>query len=357
MSKRQTLLVGSLPFENEEAAMIQALETLGESLFSLPDGEIGEKSEAYPVGKRAAWVMSSIDICAADTENWEITKKSVRAENGFPNNYVNLDRLRPKHSPNRMKEHLNFRYHEYFQTSYPIFQKLREQKGLNDLKFQVGIPTGLGITFCMLSPINAFRYNKVFNSRIAYEVNEILNQAGEDVLVQIEIPAELALVYKLPKALVNIALNSIFDLVRQLNPIGKIGLHLCFGDLNNLPITHAKTLNKMVYFINQLIKKWPKTHELSYIHFPLAEAKTPPPLEKSYYEPLKQIQLPEEIRFIAGFVHEKRSIEELQQILSHIEEVRNQQVDVACSCGLGRRSTEVGTKLLELTQQLCSTDQ
>lgn len=356
MSKRQTLLVGSLPFENEEVAMTQALEMLGESLFSVPDGEIGEKSEAYPIGKRAAWVMSSIDICAMDTENWKITKKSVRAENGFPNDYVSLDRLQPKHSPNRIKQHLNFRYHEYFQTSYPVFQKLRQRTGLNEVKFQVGIPTGLGITFCMLSPINAFRYYKVFNARLAYEVNEILKQAGEDVIVQLEIPAELALAYKLPKALANIALNSIFDLVRQLNPIGKIGLHLCFGDLNNLPITHAKTLDKMVYFVNLIAEKWPKTHHLSYMHFPLAEAKNPPPLEKSYYEPLKQIQLPEEIRFIAGFVHESRSIEELRQILSNIEEVRNHTVDIACSCGLGRRSPEVATKLLELTQQLCKSN-
>ena len=54
MANRQTLLVGSMPFEDEEAAMRRALGTLGQSLIALPDGEIGEKTATYPNGNRAA---------------------------------------------------------------------------------------------------------------------------------------------------------------------------------------------------------------------------------------------------------------------------------------------------------------
>jgi len=57
--KRKVLLVGSLPFENEEQAMQYALKLLGTNLSSLPDGEIGEKSEAYPLGTRAGWIQLS----------------------------------------------------------------------------------------------------------------------------------------------------------------------------------------------------------------------------------------------------------------------------------------------------------
>ena len=43
MAERKVLLIGSLPFDNEEDAMARSLDILGEHLFSLPDGEIGEK--------------------------------------------------------------------------------------------------------------------------------------------------------------------------------------------------------------------------------------------------------------------------------------------------------------------------
>jgi hypothetical protein len=41
MSKKKTLLVGSLPFENEQEAMEYAAHKLGSSLLALPSGEIG----------------------------------------------------------------------------------------------------------------------------------------------------------------------------------------------------------------------------------------------------------------------------------------------------------------------------
>ena len=44
---------------------------LGPSLVSLPDGEIGERSDAYPVGDRAAWVGFIMDRCERDTTAWK----------------------------------------------------------------------------------------------------------------------------------------------------------------------------------------------------------------------------------------------------------------------------------------------
>ena len=47
---KKSILIGSLPFNNEEEAMKISLDTLSDSLISLPDGEIGEKTEQYPMG-------------------------------------------------------------------------------------------------------------------------------------------------------------------------------------------------------------------------------------------------------------------------------------------------------------------
>ncbi|MCH5585549.1 hypothetical protein MK805_11365 [Shimazuella sp. AN120528] len=92
--------------------------------------------------------------------------------------------------------------------------------------------------------------------------------------------------------------------------------------------------------------------QLNYVHFPLAEGNIGPKLNREFYEPLGSIRLPDNARFVAGFVHENRSIDELKQILMNLDSIRNQQVDVACSCGLGRRKSMVGLQLLETMNQL-----
>jgi len=348
--KRKVLLVGSLPFENEAAAMTEALDTVGEDLQSLPDGEIGEKSEEYPLGNRAAWIQSIVDICERDNENWKLLKKSIRNDYGFPVGYDTEPRLKPKHSPAEMHKYLNFRWLEYFKKSYPAFKKLRAERGLKDLKFQVGLPTGIGSTFAMMSPINALRYAPAFNKRMAYEANEILKIADpDDITFQLEVPGELAMAYKLPKFLVNLSLRTILGLVKEIEPKVPFGIHICFGDLNNEALTKAGTLDKMVHFSNKLVSKWPETHQLDYLHY------HPPPISENYYKVLQNINLPKNVRFIAGFIHDKRSDAEHKQILKMIENIRGHQVDIACSCGLGRQTPEVARSLLQRSHNLTIT--
>ena len=71
MTQRNALLLGSMPYQDEREAMSVALGKLGPSLVSLPDGEIGERSDAYPVGDRAAWVGFIMDRCERDTTAWK----------------------------------------------------------------------------------------------------------------------------------------------------------------------------------------------------------------------------------------------------------------------------------------------
>lgn len=352
MTRRKTLLLGSMPFLHEQDAMTKAMQIFGDSLISLPDGEIGEKSEEYPNGNRSAWIMNLIDSCLKDTENWDTLDDGERGADGFPLTYQAMVKLQPKHTVKEINEHLNFGYLDYFKQNYPIFQQLRKEYGLPELKFQVGIPTGLAIGLSMLRPLQAFRYQEAFNRRLAYEVNQIINIADNDIVIQIEAPAELSLAQQLPKMMNGIAVNSLLSLLAMIDTTAIMGLHLCWGDLNHKAVTHAKTLEKMVHFTNKLIQKWPETHQLEYVHFPLAEGEIPPALEMEYYKPLKYIHLPERIRFVAGFIHEGRSLEESKVILKHIESVRAHTVDIACSCGLGRRNPDTAMHLLKLTQQL-----
>jgi hypothetical protein len=340
-----------LPCPSEAQALEYALDTLGSTLISLPDGEIGEVTEEYPKGKRAAWVMTAIDICSADTENWEVGKAAGNTTDGFPSDYDDVQKLKPKRPPSEMHKHLKFGYDDYFKASYPIFKRLRDEHNLPDLKFQVGVPTGLGIAFSMMQPLAALRYTDAFNRRIAHEVNEIIRVGGDDVVIQVEVPAELKLADTLPGPLMALSLRPINGLVQKIDPSARFGVHICLGDLNNKALTQAATLNKMVRFSNLMVKNWSSQHKLSYVHYPLAEAATPPPTDPAYYQPLAEIELPEGVKFVAGFIHEENTPETNQQILQAIEAARGESVDIACSCGLGRRPNDIARRLLQDMKQ------
>ena len=352
-NKRTVLLLGSLPFDNEEDAMRRSLTYLGNNLVYLPDGEIGEKSELYPHGNRAAWVQTIIDFCEQDLDNWKVVKPAVRGESGFPTGYDKEPRLKAKHPPSRMHEYLDFHWLTYFKTNYPIFKRLRKEFNLPDLKFLVGLPTGLGGSFPMMSPLDSLRYASAFNRRMAYEVNQMIEIADpDDLVLQIEVPAEFAFAHQLPDSLIGFALRTAINLVKSIEPKAKFGVHICFGDLNNEALLKPETLDKMVLFSNQLVMRWPASHSLDYIHYPLAEAADPPPMDRAYYEPLAGIELPPDVRFVAGFVHDKRSKDEHDQILKTIEEIHGSSVDIACSCGLGRRSAETAELLIKESLRL-----
>lgn len=129
-------------------------------------------------------------------------------------------------------------------------------------------------------------------------------------------------------------------------------MHLCLGDFYNEALVHPKTWNKMVAFSNRLVAEWPAQHTLAYVHYPFDEGVVPPTTEAGYYAPLRNIELPPTTRFVAGFVHEKRTPTENRHILNSIETARGQAVDGACSCGLGRRTPDTATELMALMAQL-----
>lgn len=288
----------------------------------------------------------------ADRESWQVVKEPVRGADGMAVDYNSIQKLKPLRPPSEMAKHVTFGYDDFFRRSYPIFGKLRQHYGLEKLKFQVGIPTGFAMGFAHASQINWLRYTNAMNTVLAREMNQVLAEAGNDVIIQIEVPPELYAASMLPTPLMGLALMPIFDLLGKITPGAQIGVHLCLGDFHNEALIHPKTLGKMVAFSNRIVDKWPQHHKLVYMHYPFAEGAVPPTTDARYYEPLKDIRLPEQTRFVAGFVHEALSFDDNLGILTAIEKARGSQVDIAASCGLGRRTPEQAMQVLELTKQL-----
>ena len=352
MNQRAAFLVGSLPFADEATCMQRALDQLGPDLFALPDGEIGDKSEAFPRGNRIAWVIYAVERLTADTASWQIVKPPVRGADGMATSYAGIQKLKPRRSPKAMADHVSFGYDHYFRQSYPLFTQLRQERGYAQLKFQLGVPTGFALGFAFHSQIDWLRYTNAFNTVIARDVNQARQVAGDDLIVQLEVPPELYAAYMLPAPLMGLALRPIHDLLGKITPGTQIGIHLCLGDFHNEALVHPKTLHKMVAFSNRLVDSWPSNQTLAYIHYPLAEGAVPPPTQASYYQPLQGIRLPKVARFIAGFVHEKLSLAENRTIRDAIETARGGPVDIASSCGLGRRTEAEADAVLGLMSEL-----
>jgi hypothetical protein len=95
-----------------------------------------------------------------------------------------------------------------------------------------------------------------------------------------------------------------------------------------------------VTLANEMAKQWPDGRPLEYVHAPFAAAEKPGSLDPSWYEPLADLDLSSTMRFVAGFVHEDLSVDELRDVQALIESNVGHEVDVAATCGLGRRPSD-----------------
>lgn len=292
-----------------------------------------------------------------------------RNEVGFQRDYKTGARLKPIVRKEDLAAKLNFGWSSFAKESFGIFKEVRRggggrksrSGGWEGVMFQVGLPTAMGMTFSMCAPLDAIKYAGAFTERMAVEANEIIEMVANDeeydgkVLLQLEVPGELAMAYMLPGFAIGVALRSVVDLINRIKDpkgVAVFGVHLCYGDLNNRALILKPKLNKSVKFVNALMEKWPQDKKLNYVHIPLAVANKPPSLSESWYKPLKDLKLPQGVRLIAGFVHEKRSMSQHKKILGMVEGIAGGPVDIACTCGLGRRPRHVAESLLETTKEL-----
>jgi len=134
----------------------------------------------------------------------------------------------------------------------------------------------------------------------------------------------------------------------------RFGVHLCLGDMNHRAFGRMKDVGPLVSLTQAIVAAWPAGRPLEYVHAPFAAADDPPPTDKSFYSPLAALKLPSETRFIAGFAHEDQGLEDQRRVLAMVEKLLGRQVDIASSCGLGRRDAEAARRTLQRTAELCA---
>jgi hypothetical protein len=342
MPERHAHLVGSLPGADPREAMSQALDILGPHLLSLPDGETGE---------RRNWIISIIESMR-EHPDLEVARK------GDWSDYDKVPKLRIRKGRKLYGANLDFGHVAAVKESWPVFTQLRDSAGLPELVFQAGVPGDFDLAMFTLGPVAAMRNRSPFTEATLNEIHGVSAITGGDVVFQIEVPVELVMVARAPAAgraaAATLAAKTVTGLAAAAPAGSRFGVHLCLGDMNNRALGRMTDVGPLVALSNAIVKGWPSSHALEFVHAPFSAADHPAPTDSAFYRPLANLVIPRGTRFAAGFAHEAQSISDQLRVRDLIDDGVGRAVDIASACGLGRRSFTDGRTVLERTAELCT---
>lgn len=326
---RRAHLVGAWPGRDPEHAMETALTRLAPYLDRMTDGETGD---------RHLWVTPSMDTFRANPD-------VEMLHDGGWTDYDDTAQWKVKDGATLDPDNIRLKYSLSFQASFPSFKVLRNRFDRDDLTFQVGIPAPIDVAIYAFQDA-AFANPQILDACHAAttrEIAKIAEQASDDVLFQIETVVALVAVAQAPDdAQEQTAAQmgeALVDTARRSPEGTSFGIHLCLGDFHHKAYGDMRDVRPLVLLANAVAKAWPAGRRLVYVHAPFAAAAEPPIPEESFYEPLSELALPDDVRFIAGFLHESLDLAAHQELLARIERLTGREVDVSSACGLGRRSS------------------
>ena len=336
MTERTVHLVGSLPGANTREALTWVTGILGNTIGPcMPDGETGDRSD---------WVNRLV-------ENLRSHPDLELVRDGEWTGYTDTPAFRVK--PGRKLRWIDLDYVAEFEKSWKTYEDLIHGSGR---RFQIGIPGPLdvaAIAFGFNLPA-ALKNLSPFRDATIREIAEIWSKADDLAVFQLEVPIELIMLTKLPRraqpAAAKRLAREVLRVVEAAPRGARFGLHLCLGDLNNESMGTPSDAGPLVVLANAIMGEWPTGRTLEFVHVPLAHGSEPPTMDPDYYAPLAQLWIPDRVRFIGGFIHEKSLIKDLVLIRDQIEFDLGRQIDVAASCGLGRRNRKDAQLNLEIAR-------
>lgn len=342
MGDRRLHVIGSYPAATAEDAMRDMLEKAAPHLAYLPDGETGERRD---------WIVHIINGLRGHPD------LRVRTDGDW-SDYEHQLTFAVRRGHRLHGDSLDFGHAAAHAAARPAFEALRTEYGRPDLRFQVGIPGDLDMAVFTLGPTGPFTHRRPFTESAVREITRIHAVAGDDVVFQLEVPAEQVFVATAPGPLRPVvarwAGRGVAALARRSPDGARFGIHLCLGDLGHKALARTVDASPAVHLANAIARSWPAGRPLEYVHAPLAAGDEPPSLDPAYYAPLAALRLPVGTRFVAGLLHESRSTEELRGVLAAIEAAIGHPVDVAASCGYGRRTVQEAQRTLDQGVDLCT---
>jgi hypothetical protein len=310
--------------------METALNSLAPYLDRMSDGETGDRS---------LWVTSGIDTFRANPD-------VEMLHDGGWTSYEDTGQWKVKDGATLNPDHILLHYRNAFERSYPAFKVMRERFDRPDLRFQVGIPMPADLAVYTFGAA-AFDDLGLIIACAAATLREVAGiveaaDSSDDVVFQIE--TVLALVAAARETdpakqdeIIQQFVQGMHALVGGAPEGTHWGIHLCLGDFHHTAYGNMTDSRALVQLSNALAGGWPEGRHLDYIHVPFAAASEPPVEDEAFYEPLRELDIPEDVPFVAGFQHEKLDHAAHKKFLDRIESRVGREVDISQACGLGRR--------------------
>jgi hypothetical protein len=335
---RRAHLVGSIPAATAAEAMRLAVKRLGPELDYLPDGE---------TGVRRNWILGMIegfrthpDLRLVKDGDWSDYDKTPRFA------------LQPGHR--LYGAALDLGIAAAARAAMSEFDTLRAELADDEHpgpRFLVGIPGDVDLAMFTFGPSGPVRHLRPFTEALAATMYQVRALFGDDVLFQIEVPAETVVLTRAPSALrpplAGFLARRIAALAQGAPRGSQFGLHLCLGDMNHRALGRLPDASPLVLLANAVTSRWPSGRPLRYVHAPLAAAADPPPASQAFYRPLAGLKLGHGVRFVAGFAHEDQDEATQLRIREMIEDAVGRPVDVSASCGLGRRQPDAARAAMD----------
>lgn len=341
--QRELMLVGSVPLDQPEAVMTAVAGALGKSIRMIPDGETGPRS------KFISWQEKVF----AQVEQLSVTPLGPQSEWG-PNGELPPHTVKLRDHAKGEPKFPRIGYAKEALKSYEVFSSLkREGKIARDMKFQVCLPTPLGV----LSAFGDAKFQEFCEPNYRARMKEDLEELSAKIphgefLIQWDLPLEIAIweghvrTY-LPNPREAIVTKLCEMIEHSPRDIGQ-GLHLCYGDVSH---RHWKEpdLQLMVDFTNAVQSRL--SRPLDYAHFPIPKTW----IKSERYRPLKDLRHQPGTKLFLGLVHRTDGFEGTKRRIEAAK-VHLSEFGLGASCGLGRRKAADIPAILTLHRQAAELD-
>ena len=337
-TERALHFLGTMPqFDTATAALTWQLDALGGRLRRLSSGE---------TGPRLLWFVPMIKELKA-----EPTIRALR--DGDWTDYDDVDRLAVRRGAKLTPADIPLRIAQYAREDLAALASLGQDQPLPLL---VGVPGYLDMALFIFGPLGVLRHARAFLTAVTGQIDTIQREAGDRVVFQLEVPAALIAVVSAPPPLRPPLAEFMAHLVTR--PVARaahgtrFGVHLCLGDLGHHALTQLKDASPLVILANAIARRWPEGRPLEYLHLPMSGGDVPPPADPAFYAPLRRLRLPRDVELIAGIAHEEQDPQTQLAVRGLVEQALGRPVDIATSCGLGRRTQEAATAAVTAMQAL-----
>ncbi|GAA3561045.1 hypothetical protein GCM10022222_51030 [Amycolatopsis ultiminotia] len=221
---------------------------------------------------------------------------------------------------------------------------------------QVSIPGALDLTYlCFGTPLRTLANLGVVREAVLNDVNEIFQRWGHEVVFQLETPATLTLLNRVPAPLrrpvATLLAEQITRLIRDSPLHAQWILHLCHGDLGHRPLVTPASLTPAVRIIRALHEQLKHAGEtMPRVHIPMCTGTNAPSTTTAYYHSLRRI--PADVDVIAGLADEEHRAESFRALELAENALGRPVAAVAAACGHGRRTPEQAIANAALVREL-----